>query len=76
MVAGKIGDYLFFMNTDLTSYIVNTAAILCLLQGVRLFFSKKKVYEISFLSKRFCVDEKDFNEQDINKMNEVMIKLR
>lgn len=76
MLAGKIGDYLFFMNTDWTSWVVNAVAILCLFQGMRLFFSKKKVYEISFLSKRFCVDEKDFNEQDINKMNEVMMKLR
>lgn len=76
MLAGKISDYLFFIDTDWTSYIVNAVAILCIVQGIRSFFSKKKVYEISFLSKRFCVDEKDFKEQDMNRMNEVMMKFR
>ena len=54
------------MDTDWTSYFVNAAAILCVIQGLRLFFSKKKVIEISFLSKRFCVDEKLFRNEDIN----------
>lgn len=75
MLAGKIGDILFFMDTDWTAYVVNFAAVLCILQGLRLFFSKRKVYEISFLKKRFCVDEKDFNKQDIDKMNEVIRRL-
>lgn len=75
-IAGKIGDYLFFMDTDWTSYFVNTAAILCLIQGLRLFFSKKKVIEISFLSKRFCVDEKLFRDEDIDRLHQILIKLR
>lgn len=68
-IAGKIGDYLFFIDTDWTSYFVNAAAILCVLQGLRLFFSKKKVIEISFLSKRFCVDEKLFRNEDIDRLH-------
>lgn len=76
MIAGKIGDYLFFMDTDWTSYFVNAAAILCVVQGLRLFFSKKKVVEISFLTRRFCVDEKLFKEEDINRLNQIMLKLR
>ena len=75
-IAGKMGDYLFFMDTDWTSYFVNAAAILCVIQGVRLFFSKKKVIEISFLSKRFCVDEKIFRNEDINRLHQMLLKLR
>lgn len=75
-IAGKMSDYLFFMDTDWTSYFVNAAAILCVIQGLRLFFSKKKVIEISFLSKRFCVDEKLFQEEDISKLNQILLKLR
>ncbi|MCM1046173.1 MAG: hypothetical protein NC417_11750 [Candidatus Gastranaerophilales bacterium] len=76
MIAGKLGDYLFFINTDWTSYFVNAAAILCMIQGLRLFFSKKKVTEISFLSKRFCVDEKLFRNEDMDKLHRILIKLR
>ncbi len=75
-IAGKIGDYLFFMDTDWTSYFVNAAAILCVIQGLRLFFSKKKVIEISFLSKRFCVDEKMFRDGDLDKLHQILMKLR
>ncbi|MBD5511606.1 MAG: hypothetical protein HDR08_10190 [Lachnospiraceae bacterium] len=75
-IAGKMGDYLFFMDTDWTSYFVNAAAILCVIQGLRLFFSKKKVIEISFLSKRFCVDEKLFRNEDIDRLHQILIKLR
>lgn len=75
-LAAKIGDYLFFLNTDWTSYIVNIAAVLCIVQGLRLFFSKKKVVEISFLTKRFCVDETLYKEEDINRLNQIMLKLR
>lgn len=75
-IAGKIEDYLFFMETDWTSYFVNAAAILCVIQGLRLFFSKKKVIEISFLSKRFCVDEKLFRNEDIDRLHQILIKLR
>ncbi|MCM1190099.1 MAG: hypothetical protein NC541_12480 [bacterium] len=75
-VAGKIGDYLFFLDTDWTSWFVNAAAILCVIQGLRLFFSKKKVTEISFLSKRFCVDEKLFRNEDIDRLHQLLMKLR
>lgn len=74
-IAGKLGDYLFFMDTDWTSYFVNAAAILCMIQGLRLFFSKKRVMEISFLSKRFCVDETMFRNGDIDRLHQILIKL-
>ena len=76
MLAGKIEDVFFFANTDWTSYIVNTVAILCVIVGIIALFSKKKVIEISFLSKRICVDEKLFAEDDINRLHQLMLKLR
>lgn len=76
MLAGKIEDIFFFTNTEWTSYIVNTVAILCVVAGVVALLSKKKVIEITFLSKRICVDEKLFAEDDINKLHQFMIKLK
>lgn len=76
IIAGKLGDYLFFMDTNWTSCFVNAAVILCVIQGLHLFFSKKKVIEISFLSKRFCVDEKLFRTEDMDKLHQILMKLR
>ena len=75
-LAGKIGDIFFFADTSWTSYIVNTAVLLCVIFGVVAFFSKKKVIEISFLSKRFCIDENLFDEEDITKLDNLLLKLR
>lgn len=75
-LAGKINDIFFFADTGWTDYVVNTVVVICILLGLRAFFSKKKVIEISFLSKRFCVDEKLFAEADISKLDRVMLKLR
>jgi len=76
MLSGKLEDIFFFADTSWTSYIVNTIAILSVIFGAVAFFSKKKVIEISFLSKRFCVDEKLFDEDDISKLDRFMTKLR
>lgn len=75
-LAGKIKDVFFFTNTEWTSYIVNTVAVICLIVGIVALFSKKKVIEISFLSKRICVDEKMLATEDIDKLNQLMMKLR
>lgn len=75
-IAGKISDIFFFADTSWTDYVVNTVVVLCVLLGLRALFSKKKVIEISFLSKRFCVDEKLFAEDDIDKLDRVLMKLR
>lgn len=75
-LAGKIGDIFFFADTSWTSYMVNTAVLLCVIFGIVAFFSKKKVIEISFLSKRFCVDENLFDEKDITKLDNLLLKLR
>ena len=75
-IAGKINDIFFFADTSWTDYVVNTVVVLCILLGLRALFSKKKVIEISFVSKRFCVDEKLFAEDDIDKLDRVLMKLR
>lgn len=74
--AGKIEDIFFFADTSWTSYIVNTAVLLCVILGIVALFSKKRVIEISFLSKRFCVYEDLFDEENITKMNHILLKLR
>ena len=75
-IAGKINDIFFFADTSWTDYVVNTVVVICILSGLWALFSKKKVIEISFLSRRFCVDEKLFAEDDINKLDRVLLKLR
>lgn len=75
-IAGKINDIFFFADTSWTDYVVNTVVVICILLGLRASFSKKKVIEISFVSKRFCVDEKLFTEEDINKLDRLLMKLR
>lgn len=75
-IVGKIQDIFFFGNTDWLSCIVNVLVVICIIMGMIAFFSKKKVIEITFLSKRICVDEKMFAEDDINKMHQLMMKLR
>ena len=75
-ITGKINDIFFFSDTSWTDYVVNTVVVICILLGLRALFSKKKVIEISFLSRRFCVEEKLFAEGDINKLDRVLLKLR
>ena len=75
-LAGKLEDIFFFADTSWTSYIVDIAIILCIIFGFMALFSKKKVIEISFLSKRFCVDEKLFSRNDMDKLDRVLLKLR
>lgn len=75
-IADKISDYLFFMNTEWTSYVINIIVVLCMIQGIRLFFSKKNLIEISFLTKRFCIDKNLFRNEDICKLNQILLKLR
>ena len=75
-IVGKISDVFFYSDTGWTDYVVNTVVAICILLGLIALFSKKKVIEISFLSKRFCVDEKLFAEEDLNKLDKILLKLR
>jgi len=75
-IADKISDIFFMFDTGWTDYFVNTAAVVCLVIGLAYFFSKKKVYEISFRTKRICVDEKMFTYADMKKLDKVLLDLR
>ena len=68
----------FLINADMSciSTLSNVLTLICFFMIIRYFFSKKKLIEISFLSKRFCVDEKVFSGEDIMKLNETLLNLR
>lgn len=46
------------------NYTVNLLAAVCLIMGVALFFSKKKVVEISFTDKRICIPQKSLSNAE------------
>lgn len=60
-----------WMNTTM-----NIMAIICILIGVALFFSKKKVIEISFTDKRICVPEKSMTRQEYNTLYQSIVSAK
>ena len=50
-------------------YIVNIIAFACLVYAIVLFFSKKKVIEISFLSKRICIPQDSITYDEMQRLN-------
>lgn len=67
----KINEYLQWFEQSISlpvwiNYTMNIIAFVCILSGVALFFSKKKVIEISFVDKRICVPQ---NSMSINEYN-------
>lgn len=64
-------DYLQWIDKSISlpewmNSTMNIMAIFCILIGVALFFSKKKVIEISFTDKRICIPEKSMTRQEYN----------
>lgn len=76
VIADKLSDLFFMFDTGWTDYFVNTAAVICLLVGLAYLFSKKKVHEISFRTRRICVDEKMFSNAEMRKLDKVLLDLR
>lgn len=67
----KANDYLKWVDRSITlpewmNNTVNILAIICLILGLILFFSKKKVIEISFTDKRICVPQKSMSKSEYN----------
>lgn len=60
-----------WMNTT-----VNVIAFLCVVLGIALFFSKKKVIEISFTTKRICIPQKSLSEEEFNKLYNIIKSLK
>ena len=77
----KINDYLKWIDRSISlpewmGYTVNVLAILRLLLGVVLFFSKKKVIEISFTDKRICVPQKSMSQNEYNMLYQTIKSAR
>ena len=49
---------------------------ICLLLGLVLFFSKKKVIEISFTDKRICVPQKSMSSAEYQTLYQTLIHTR
>lgn len=67
----KANNYLQWIDKTITipewiNYIMNTVAGICILLAVLLFFSKKKVIEISFTDKRICVPQNSMTKNEYN----------
>lgn len=57
-------QWFFFLDTGWLSVLINIALVACGIGLLRYFFSQKRVIEISFLSKRICVDETLLTQED------------
>ncbi len=67
----KANDYLKWIDKSITmpewmNHIMNALAVICVLSAVALFFSKKKVIEISFTDKRICVPQTSLTRSEYN----------
>lgn len=67
----KANDYLQWADKQLSlpqwmNNIMNILAVICILFAIVLFFSKKKVIEISFVDKRICVPQKSMTKSEYN----------
>lgn len=74
----KANDYLQWIDRSISlpewmNTTMNIMAIICILIGVVLFFSKKKVIEISFTDKRICVPEKSMTKQEYNTLYQSIV---
>ena len=52
-----------FTLPEWLNYILNMTVVICIVLGIMLFFSKKKVVEISFTDKRICAGRSDSRQQ-------------
>ncbi|MCM1190504.1 MAG: zinc ribbon domain-containing protein [bacterium] len=77
----KANNYLKWIDQSISlpgwmNVTVNALAILCILFGIALFFSKKKVIEISFTDKRICVPQKSMTGGEYNMLYQSIMKAK
>lgn len=70
----KANDYLKWIDKSISmpewvDTTMNVLAFICILFAVVLFFSKKKVIEISFTDKRICVPQKSMTQNEYNMLH-------
>lgn len=77
----KANDYLKWIHQAVTlpewlNYIMYGVAGICLILAVIYFFSKKKVVEISFLTKRICIPQKSITPQEFAYLRQAILSRR
>ncbi len=77
----KINNYLQWVGhsislPDWMNMTMNVLAVICLLLGLVLFFSKKKVIEISFTDKRICVPQKSMTVNEYQTLYQTIMQAR
>lgn len=80
-LVNKVNNYLQWIGHEIClpewlNYTVNVLAIICLILAVTLFFSKKKVIEISFTDKRFCIPQKSMSNKEYMELYQIIQTLR
>lgn len=60
-----------WMNTT-----INILAVGCIIIGLMLFFSKKKVVEISFTTKRICIPQKSLSGDEFYGLHDIIKSLK
>lgn len=53
-----------FTLPEWLDYILNITIVICIVLGILLFFSKKKVVEISFTDKRICIPQSSLSNAE------------
>lgn len=61
---------------DWVNYTMNILVVVCILLAVVLFFSKKKVIEISFTDKRICVPQKSMSQNEYKMLYKSIMNVR
>lgn len=79
--ADKANDYLQWIDKSISlpewmNDTMNALAILCILFAIALFFSKKKVIEISFTDKRICVPQKSMTISEYSVLYQSIMKAK
>ncbi|MCM1188467.1 MAG: zinc ribbon domain-containing protein [bacterium] len=77
----KANDYLKWIDQSVSlpgwmNGTMNVLAILCILLGIALFFSKKKVIEISFTDKRICVPQKSMSDSEYRSLYQAIMSAK
>ncbi len=77
----KINTYLQWVGHSISlpawmNVTMNVIAVICLLLGLVLFFSKKKVIEISFTDKRICVPQKSMSASEYQTLYQTIMQAR
>lgn len=73
--ADKANQYLQWVDKSIVlpewiDYTMNGLAVICIIFGISLFISKKKVIEISFTDKRICVPQNSMSKTEYHMLYE------